>query len=69
MRKSRKRTTQFAFNAEKIFLAAAQPINSIYRYCQTAPTGLNPEEVEKRQSLYGKNEVEHEKKKIRFPPS
>lgn len=59
----KKRKAQFAFNAEKVFLAAAQPINSVYNYCQTTQIGLSPEEVEKRQSLYGKNEVAHEKKK------
>lgn len=59
----KKRKVQFAFNAEKVFLAAAQPINSIYNYCQTTQIGLSQEEVEKRQSLYGKNEVAHEKKK------
>lgn len=63
MWKDRKRKAQFAFNTEKVFLAAAQPINSIYSYCQTTPIGLSTEEAEKRQSLYGKNEVEHEKKK------
>lgn len=63
MWKNRKRKVQFAFNAEKVFLAAAQPVNSIYSYCQTTQIGLSQEEVEKRQSLYGKNEVEHEKKK------
>lgn len=63
MWKKKKRTTQFAFNAEKVFLAAAQPLESVFNYFQTSRTGLDAEEVESRQSMYGKNEVAHEKKK------
>lgn len=63
MWKKKKRIAQFAFNAEKVFLAASQPLESVYTYFQTAQVGLAKEEVEKRQSLYGKNEVSHEKKK------
>lgn len=63
MWKKRKRMTQFAFNAEKVFLAAAQPVSAVFNYFQTNQLGLSSEEVERRQSLYGKNEIEHEKKK------
>lgn len=63
MWKNKKSKIQFAFNAEKVFLAAAQPVNSAFSYFQTTQIGLNPEEIEKRQLLYGKNEIEHEKKK------
>lgn len=63
MWKNKKSKIQFAFNAEKVFLAATQPVNSAFSYFQTTQIGLNPEEIEKRQSLYGKNEIEHEKKK------
>ena len=63
MWKNKKSKTQFAFNAEKVFLAAAQPLGSVFSYFQTTPMGISAEEVEERQSLYGKNEVEHEKKK------
>lgn len=63
MWKDKKRKTQFAFNAEKVFLAAAQPLDAVFSYFQTTPSGISVEEVEERQSLYGKNEVEHEKKK------
>lgn len=63
MWKNKKHKTQFAFNSEKVFLAAAQPTDSVFGYFQTTSMGLSPEEVERRQSLYGKNEVEHEKKK------
>ncbi len=53
---------QYPFNAEKVFLAANQSVNSIFNYFQTTKLGLSLDEVEKRQSLYGKNEVIHEKK-------
>lgn len=62
MWKNKKRKAQFAFNAEKVFLAAAQPLGSVFNYFQTTPLGLSSSEVEKRQSFYGKNEVEHEKR-------
>ncbi len=52
-----------AFNAEKVFLAASQPVGSVFNYFQTNPRGLSAEEVEIRRSEYGANEVEHEKKK------
>ncbi len=52
-----------AFNAEKVFLAASQPVDSVFNYFQTNPRGLSTEEVEIRRSEYGVNEVEHEKKK------
>ncbi len=61
--KKTKNKVQYAFNSEKVFLAAAQPISSIFNYLQTSQGGLNQDEVEIRQSLYGKNEVEHEKRK------
>ena len=52
-----------AFNAEKVFLAASQPVGSVFNYFQANPRGLSAEEVEIRRSEYGANEVEHEKKK------
>lgn len=52
-----------AFNAEKVFLAASQPVGSVFNYFQTNSRGLSAEEVEIRRSEYGENEVEHEKKK------
>lgn len=56
------RKMKLEFNAEKIFLASELPMSSVFSYFQTVPQGLSNEEVEKRQSLYGRNEVEHEKK-------
>ena len=52
-----------AFNAEKVFLAASQPVGSVFNYFQSNPRGLSAEEVEICRSEYGANEVEHEKKK------
>lgn len=63
MWKKKKRKEQFAFNAEKVFLAATQPLGSVFSSFQTSRIGLTADEVEKRQSVYGRNEVEHEKKK------
>lgn len=62
MWKNRKSKAQFVFNAEKVFLAAAQPLSTVFNYFQTSSAGLDREEVARRQSLYGKNEVAHEKK-------
>ncbi len=62
MWKKNKHKASFAFQAEKVFLAAAQPLGNVFNDFQTSPNGLNTEEVIKRQSLYGRNEVAHEKK-------
>ncbi len=51
MWKKKKRKEQFAFNAEKVFLAATQPLGSVFSYFQTSRIGLTADEVE------------HEKKK------
>lgn len=56
------RKMKLEFNAERIFLASEQPITSVFNFFQTAPQGLDSEETTKRQSIYGKNEIEHEKK-------
>lgn len=56
------RKMKLEFNAERIFLASEQPITSVFNFFQTAPQGLDSEETIKRQSIYGKNEIEHEKK-------
>lgn len=63
MWKKKTRKTQFAFNTEQVFLASTQPLGYVFTYFQTTKSGLSLEEVEKRQSLYGKNEVEHEQKR------
>ena len=63
MWKTKKNKVQKAFNAERVLMAAKTPIEEVFAYFQTTSLGLVDEEVEKRQSLYGKNEIEHEKKK------
>ncbi len=54
---------KIAFNAEKVFLAAGQPLDAVYNYFQTTRKGLDHTAVEKRHELYGKNIVVHEAKK------
>ena len=63
MWKRRKSKETSTFNAEKVFLAATQPLNTVCNYFQTSKNGLTSEEIENRQSIYGKNEVAHEQKK------
>lgn len=60
---TKKNKVQKIFNAERVLMAAKTPIEEVFAYFQTTSLGLVDEEVEKRQSLYGKNEIEHEKKK------
>ena len=52
-----------AFNADRVMMAAKTPLDQVFTYFQTTSSGLTDEEVEKRLSLYGKNEVAHEKNK------
>lgn len=66
MWKKKLRPSQYAFNSEKVFLAATQPVKSVYSYLQTSSIGLTDEEVEQRQSIYGKNEITHEQKRNPF---
>lgn len=47
MWKKKKQKEQFSFNTEKVFLAATQPLGSVFSYFQTSRIGLMPEEVEK----------------------
>lgn len=61
--KKKKRQPRSDFNTEKVFLAASQPLESVYSYFQTLEIGLTEKQVEKRQNLYGKNEIVHEQKK------
>lgn len=66
MWKKKLRQPQYAFNSEKVFLAATQATKSVYSYLQTTRLGLTKAEVENRQNTYGKNEVTHEQKKNPF---
>lgn len=63
IRRKKKNNQNLQFNAEKVFLAATQPVKLAYSYFQTTKYGLTDDEVKVRQQLYGKNEVIHEQKK------
>lgn len=63
MWKIKKNTEQMTFHAERVWMATKQPTDAVYSLYQTSPLGLTAEEVEKRQTVYGKNEIVHEKKK------
>lgn len=63
MWKKKIRNIQPVFDAERIFLAAAQSVSSVFNYFQTTPRGLDQDTVERLQEIHGANEVEHESKK------
>lgn len=63
IRRKKKNNQNLQFNAEKVFLAATQPVKLAYSYFQTTKYGLTDDEVKVRQQPYGKNEVIHEQKK------
>ena len=63
MWKKKKNIRKMAFNTETVLMAAKAPLNTVLTYFQTTSLGLTDEEVEKRQGLYGKNEIVHEQKK------
>lgn len=65
MWKSKKSKEQFAFNAEKVFLAAGQPLESVFNYFQTTPMGLTSEEVEKDNPFSGRTRLYMKKGKSR----
>ena len=63
MWKKKKREQVVGFNAEKLFLAAAQPLSMLYSYCHTAPGGLHVSEVEHGRDRCSKNKMETRKEK------
>lgn len=65
-KKKKLRATPFRFNAEKVFMAATQPLKSINSYFHTSSMGLTEKEVNERLATYGKNEISHEEKKNPF---
>ncbi len=65
-RKETNRMPQFRYNAERVFLAATQPLKSVCSYFQTSHNGLTDQEILLRQSAYGKNEIIHEQRKNPF---
>lgn len=62
--RKKKNNQNLQFNAERVFLAATQPLKLAYSYFQTTKYGLTDDEVKERQQLYGKNEVIHEQKSV-----
>ena len=66
MWKKRKGNLVFAYDTARVFMAATQPLVSVYGFFQTSRIGLRAEEVERRRAVFGRNEVEHEKKKNPF---
>ena len=63
MWKTKKKISKTAFSTERVLMAAKVQLENVYTHFQTTSLGLRDEEVEKRQALYGKNEIEHEQKK------
>lgn len=56
MWKIRKNKRVTAFDAERVLKAAHAPLHSVYALLHTSMLGLTEEEVEKRQTVFGKNE-------------
>lgn len=62
MWKNKKDKEQRVFNTERVLWAAKLPLDEVCNHLQTTLWGLTEEVVEKRQALYGKNEIVHEKR-------
>ena len=56
MWKIRKNKRETAFDAVRVLKAAHAPLHSVYALLHTSTLGLTDEEVEKRQTVFGKNE-------------
>lgn len=61
-KKRRDRRTS-AFDSARVSRAACMPLGTVFGRLRTRVAGLTLEEVESRQSVYGRNEIEHERKK------
>ncbi len=59
--KKRQKKIGFTYDSERIFLAARQPLQNIFSFCQTTSGGLNEEEVAERRKKYGENIVARER--------
>ena len=55
MWKIRKNKRETDFDAERVLKAAHAPLHSVYELLHTSMLGLTEEEVEKRQTVFGKN--------------
>lgn len=60
---TKKNKKQIVFNAERVLKAAKTPLDSVFANFRTSSLGLTCDDVESRQSFYGKNEILHERKK------
>lgn len=65
-KKVKKRNTDTGFSSEKLFLASTQEITTTYAYFNTSRGGLTTEEVENRESKYGKNIIPNERAETWF---
>lgn len=63
MWKTKKNKKQIVFNAERVLKAAKTPLDSVFANFRTSSLGLTCDDVESRQTFYGKNEIVHERKK------
>lgn len=59
--KTKKKTSRFAFDSEKLFLAASQSARHIYSYFESRKEGLYHAEAVERLKQVGKNEIASEK--------
>lgn len=60
---TKKNKKQIVFNAERVLKAAKTPLDSVFANFRTSSLGLTCDDVESRQSFYGKNEILHDRKK------
>ena len=61
-RKKRKNNNAISFNSERVFLAATQPLKSVFSYFDTSRLGLTEGEVTDRLRFHGPNEIVREKR-------
>ena len=61
-RKKRKNNNAISFNSERVFLAATQPLKSVFSYFDTSRLGLTEGEVTGRLRFHGPNEIVREKR-------
>lgn len=61
-RKKRKNNNAISFNSERVFLAATQPLKSVFSYFDTSRMGLTEGEVTDRLRFHGPNEIVREKR-------
>lgn len=52
---------RFTYDSERILLAARQPLQNVFSFCQTMSDGLNEQEVTESRKKYGENIVARER--------